>query len=92
MYTTRLRLRSTLKAGEKWVMPLMPVKQPPDLSKFLLCPMPGQVVRIDVEKGTIEKVAALAALMPIVASMGGIAGTQTVTLIIRGRAPGPSPR
>ena len=38
--------------------------------------------------GTIEKVAALAALMPIVASMGGIAGTQTVTLIIRGIALG----
>jgi magnesium transporter len=38
--------------------------------------------------GTIEKVAALAALMPIVASMGGIAGTQTVTLIIRGMALG----
>jgi magnesium transporter len=39
-------------------------------------------------QGTIEKVAALAALMPIVASMGGIAGTQTVTLIIRGLALG----
>lgn len=39
-------------------------------------------------EGTIEKVAALAALMPIVASMGGIAGTQTVTLIIRGLALG----
>jgi magnesium transporter len=39
-------------------------------------------------EGTIEKVAALAALMPIVASMGGIAGTQTVTLIIRGLAVG----
>jgi magnesium transporter len=38
--------------------------------------------------GTIEKVAALAALMPIVASMGGIAGTQTVTLLIRGIALG----
>src|SRR5690242_485428 len=38
--------------------------------------------------GTIEKVAALAALMPIVASMGGIAGTQTVTLIVRGLALG----
>ena len=37
---------------------------------------------------TIAKVAALAALMPIVASMGGIAGTQTVTLIIRGLALG----
>lgn len=39
-------------------------------------------------EGTIEKVAALAALMPIVASMGGIAGSQTVTLIIRSLALG----
>ena len=39
-------------------------------------------------EGTITKVAALATLMPIVASMGGIAGTQTVTLIIRGIALG----
>ena len=39
-------------------------------------------------EGTITKVAALATLMPIVASMGGIAGTQTVTLIIRGLALG----
>jgi magnesium transporter len=39
-------------------------------------------------EGTIAKVAALAALMPIVASMGGIAGTQTVTLIVRGMALG----
>ncbi|MEO8316234.1 MAG: magnesium transporter [Pseudomonadota bacterium] len=39
-------------------------------------------------EGTIEKVAALAALMPIVAGMGGNAGTQTVTLIIRALALG----
>ncbi len=37
---------------------------------------------------TIERVVALAVLMPIVASMGGIAGTQTVTLIVRGLALG----
>ncbi len=37
---------------------------------------------------TIEQVVALAILMPVVASMGGIAGTQTVTLIIRGIALG----
>jgi magnesium transporter len=37
---------------------------------------------------TIQITAILAALMPIVASMGGIAGTQTVTLIIRGLALG----
>ncbi len=35
------------------LMPLMPVKVPPDLSKFLLCPMPGQIVRIDVAEGDI---------------------------------------
>jgi len=35
------------------LLPLMPVKVPPDMSKFLLCPMPGQVVRIDVSVGDI---------------------------------------
>ena len=35
------------------LMPLMPVKVPPDLSRFLLCPMPGQVVRIDVKEGDV---------------------------------------
>jgi len=39
-------------------------------------------------EATINKIVALAVLMPIVASMGGIAGTQTVTLIIRGIALG----
>lgn len=38
--------------------------------------------------GTIEKMVALAILMPIVASMGGIAGSQTLTLVIRGMALG----
>lgn len=37
---------------------------------------------------TLEKVVALAVLMPVVASMGGIAGTQTLTLIVRGLALG----
>ena len=32
---------------------LMPKKVPPDLSRFLLCPMPGQVVRIDVSEGDV---------------------------------------
>ena len=39
-------------------------------------------------QGTIEKVVALAVLMPIVAGMGGVAGTQTMTLAIRGIALG----
>ena len=37
---------------------------------------------------TLERVVALAVLMPIVASMGGIAGSQTLTLVIRGMALG----
>ncbi len=43
---------------------------------------------IDIFEDTIAKVVALAILMPIVASMGGIAGTQTLTLVIRGQALG----
>ncbi|WP_116597328.1 acetyl-CoA carboxylase biotin carboxylase subunit [Primorskyibacter marinus] len=30
---------------------LMPVKLPPDTSKLLLCPMPGLIVKVDVEVG-----------------------------------------
>jgi magnesium transporter len=37
---------------------------------------------------SIEKLVALAILMPVVASMGGIAGSQTLTLVIRGMALG----
>ncbi len=36
----------------------------------------------------LEEIVALAILMPVVASMGGIAGTQTLTLIVRGMALG----
>ncbi|MDH4029854.1 MAG: magnesium transporter [Chromatiales bacterium] len=39
-------------------------------------------------QATIEQVVALAVLMPVVASMGGIAGSQTLTLMIRGLALG----
>ncbi len=37
---------------------------------------------------TIEKLVALAILMPVVASMGGIAGSQTLTIVIRAMALG----
>jgi magnesium transporter len=43
---------------------------------------------IGLFEATIDKVVALAVLMPIVASMGGIAGSQTLTLVIRGQALG----
>lgn len=43
---------------------------------------------IGLFESTIEQVVALAVLMPIVASMGGIAGSQVLTLVIRGQAVG----
>jgi magnesium transporter len=43
---------------------------------------------IGLFEATIEKVVALAILMPVVASMGGIAGSQTLTIVIRGMALG----
>ncbi|WP_296542070.1 magnesium transporter [Rhodoferax sp.] len=39
-------------------------------------------------QATLTQLVALAVLMPIVASMGGIAGSQTLTLVIRGLALG----
>ena len=43
---------------------------------------------IGVFEGSIEKVVALAALMPIVAGIGGNSGNQTITMIVRGLALG----
>ncbi len=43
---------------------------------------------VSLFEGTIQKVVALATFMPIVAGMGGNAGTQTLTIIIRSIALG----
>jgi len=43
---------------------------------------------ISLFDASIEKIVALAVLMPIIASMGGIAGTQTATIVIRALATG----
>ena len=43
---------------------------------------------ISVFEATLDKIVALAILMPIVASMGGVAGSQTLTVVIRGMALG----
>jgi len=43
---------------------------------------------IGLFEATLAQLVALAVLMPIVASMGGIAGSQTLTLVIRGLAMG----
>lgn len=57
------------------------------LAVNLLTAIAASVV-ISQFEATIAKVVALAVLMPIVASMGGIAGTQTLTVIVRGIALG----
>nr|WP_305909073.1 magnesium transporter [Methylomarinum sp. Ch1-1]MDP4521957.1 magnesium transporter [Methylomarinum sp. Ch1-1] len=41
---------------------------------------------IGLFEATLAEIVALAVLMPIVASMGGIAGSQTLTLVVRGLA------
>ncbi len=43
---------------------------------------------IGLFQAALDKIVALAVLMPIVASMGGIAGSQALTLVIRGLALG----
>jgi magnesium transporter len=43
---------------------------------------------IDVFEGSIERLVALAALMPIVAGIGGNSGNQTITMIVRALALG----
>ena len=43
---------------------------------------------ISLFEATLDKVVVLAILMPIVASMGGVAGSQTLTVVIRGMALG----
>lgn len=43
---------------------------------------------IGLYEATLDKIVALAVLMPIIASMGGVAGSQTLTLVIRGIALG----
>ncbi len=43
---------------------------------------------IGLFEATIQSVVALAVLMPVVASMGGIAGSQVLTIVIRGMALG----
>jgi magnesium transporter len=53
----------------------------------LFTALAASVVIAQVE-ATLQQIVALAVLMPIVASMGGIAGTQTLTVMVRGIALG----
>ncbi len=47
---------------------------------------------VSLFESTIERVVALAVFLPVVAGQGGIGGTQTVTLVVRGMALGDVPR
>jgi magnesium transporter len=53
----------------------------------LIAAMAGMVI-VGAFEGTIEKAAALAVFMPVVAGQGGNAGIQTITIIVRGIAMG----
>lgn len=53
---------------------------------LIACLIAASVVNLFSD--TIEKVVALAVLMPIVANMGGVAGHQTLTVVVRGLALG----
>ncbi len=46
------------------------------------------VAAIQLFEAALERFVVLAILMPVVASMGGIAGSQTITIVIRGIAQG----
>ena len=49
-------------------------------------------VMVSLFEDTISRVIALAVFLPVVASQGGIGGTQTVTLVVRSMALGELPR
>ena len=67
------RLLSTVRSRAPWLVVNL-------LTAFLASSI------IALFDGTIEQMVALAALMPIVASMGGNAGTQTMTITVRALA------
>jgi magnesium transporter len=69
----RSTLKETLQARLSWLM------------VNLLTAVAASIV-IGLFEDTIQRIVALAVLMPIVASMGGNAGTQTVTVAVRALA------
>ena len=66
----------------------MPSPQTPTMCGAIRSPSFQTPSAVRVIGAAIEKLVALAILMPIVASMGGIAGSQTLTLVIRAMALG----
>lgn len=81
--------RAGIEEGEDTFAPLMRTapKRAVWLGINLLTAILASSV-INIFQDTIDEVVALAILMPIVASMGGVAGSQTLTVVIRGMALG----
>ena len=88
--------------GEHTVMSMSGLDEEDDMFAPVLRSMPRRATWLGINlltallaawfigrfEAALEQVVALAILMPVVASMGGIAGTQTLTLMIRGMAVG----
>ena len=68
-------------------VPTRPIREatPPRLAWLMinLCTALLAAATVNFFEGTIERVAALAVFMPMVAGMGGNAGIQTITLVVR---------
>jgi len=80
-----LMARAGLKEAEDLFAPILPSAQRRGVwlgINLITVFMAAGVIGLFEE--ALDKVVALAVLMPIVASMGGIAGSQTLTLTIRG--------
>jgi magnesium transporter len=69
-----------------------PIRQalPPRLAWLILNLFTALMAAVTISafEGTVERVAALAIFMPVVAGMGGNAGIQTITLVVRSIALG----
>ncbi|WPC76145.1 magnesium transporter [Vibrio porteresiae] len=87
IYEARLMAGTGMDEGDDLFMPVLKGTQKRGLwlGINLLTAILASVT-IGLFEDVISQVVALAVLMPIVASMGGIAGSQTLTLMVRGMA------
>ncbi len=87
IYETRLMAGTGMDEGDDLFAPVLKSSQKRGvwLGINLLTAILASVT-ISLFENVISQVVALAILMPIVGSMGGIAGSQTLTLIVRSMA------
>ena len=72
------------------LMDLMPVKEPPDMSKFLLSPMPGMVVSINVAEGQAVEAGTALAVVDAMKMENVLAAERNGTIKKLHAAPGDS--